>query len=172
MRQLWRALGWTCLFAARACLSVGNLGLSAEETPAEIKAPPVAKAKESKSPYHRLPPYYGHVVSPEQRKQIYAIQDEYGPKIDALRKQLEALMAEREAKIAAVLTEEQQKEVARLQAEARTKRQRKEKAISPDETEPPASSEKPEAGKPAVATPSEQPPGSPAVPSREQQPKT
>ena len=180
MRQFWRALGWTGLLAAISCLSAARLGLSAEEAPAEKKAPPAAKAKEPKSPYHRLPPYYGQVVSPEQRKQIYAIQDEYGPKIDALRKQLEALISERDAKIAAVLTEEQRKELARLQEEARAKRQPKEKTVTPAETKPaappaeakpPAPSEKPEAKKTEAAPPGQTPPGSP-TPSGEQQPKT
>jgi len=170
MRHFWRALGWTGLLAAITCLSVGRAGLSAEETPSEKKPTTVTKAKEPKSPYRRLPPYYGQVVSPEQRKQIYAIQDEYGPKIDALRKQLEALISERDAKIADVLTEEQRKEVARLQEEARAKRQPKEKAASPVETKPPASSEKPEGQKTEAVPPGQTPPGSP-TPSGEQQPQ-
>jgi Spy/CpxP family protein refolding chaperone len=171
MRHFWRALGWTGLLAAISCLSVARLGLSAEEATTEKKAPPTAKAKEPKSPYHRLPPYYGQVVTPEQRKQIYAIQDEYGPKIDALRKQLEALMAERDAKIAALLTEEQRKELARLQEEAKAKRQPKEKTAPPAGTKPPAPSETPEAKKTEAAPAVQQTPATP-TPAGQEKPKT
>ena len=171
MRHFWRALGWTGLLAAITCLSAARLALSAEEAPAEKNAPLAAKAKEPKSPYHRLPPYYGQVVTPEQRKQIYAIQDEYGPKIDALRKQLEALMAERDAKIAAVLTEEQRKELARLQEEAKAKRQPKEKTVTPAETKPPAPTETPEAKKTEAAPAVQQTPATP-TPAGQEKPKT
>ncbi len=156
MRDFWRALGWAGMLTAMSWLAwVDRTFLYAEEASAEKKPSHVqsaAKAKEPKSPYRRLPPYYGQVVTPEQRKQIYAIQDEYGPKIDALRKQLEALIAERDEKIAALLTEVQRKEVARLQEEAKAKRAPKEKAVPPGETKPSGAAEKAEA-KPTEATP-------------------
>lgn len=66
----------------------------------------------------RLPMCYAPVVDDQQREQIYAIQREYWPRIELLRRQLEALQAERDAKIEAVLTPEQLAEVQRARAEA------------------------------------------------------
>jgi hypothetical protein len=75
---------------------------------AEGEAPPKKPATKQS---HRLPPYYGSVVTDNQRKAIYRIQDEYQPKIAALTEQLKALKKERDEKIAAVLTENQKKRV-------------------------------------------------------------
>ena len=69
--------------------------------------------------WHRLPAYYAPVVTEEQRAAIYKIQEEYGPKIAALKEQIAALKAERNEKIQAVLTPEQQQQV----KEAKKKRQ-------------------------------------------------
>ncbi len=66
--------------------------------------------------------YYTRVVTEEQRQKIYAIQRDYYPKISALRKQLEALIAEQNAKIEAVLTPEQKAEVDKIRAEAAARR--------------------------------------------------
>jgi hypothetical protein len=59
----------------------------------------------------RLPAHYGAVVDEKQREEIYRIQEEYHPKIEAIEKQLRALKKERDAKISAVLTTEQRKQV-------------------------------------------------------------
>jgi hypothetical protein len=64
-----------------------------------------AKQKQVKG---RLPPYYAQIVDERQRQRIYQIQAGYGPKIDALQAELDALMAQRDAEIRAVLTPEQQ----------------------------------------------------------------
>ncbi|MGQ9607627.1 MAG: hypothetical protein ACUVTW_15655, partial [Thermogutta sp.] len=70
----------------------------------------------------RLPAYYARVVTEEQRQKIYAIQREYYPRIAALRKQLEDLIAEQNGKIEAVLTPQQKAELERLRGEAAARR--------------------------------------------------
>jgi hypothetical protein len=94
----------------------------AAEKPAETPVPEESAPKKTKEFRPRLPSYYGRVVDQKQRERIYGIQREYHPKIEDLRAQLAALIAERDEKIAGVLTPEQRKEVERLQAEARAKR--------------------------------------------------
>ena len=69
----------------------------------------------------RLPSYYGSVVNEKQREEIYAIQEEYQPKIEALQNQLSAMKKERDEKISAVLTAEQKKQVEEAAAKAKHK---------------------------------------------------
>lgn len=118
MMKFCRTLGWMGIFV--------TLGwLASQERPllgAEQAGSAAPQAKEKKSTYRRLPPYYAQVVDAQKRKAIYAIQEEYGPKIDALQAQLEALIRERDEKIASLLTEEQRKQVERLREEAKAKR--------------------------------------------------
>jgi hypothetical protein len=92
-----------------------------KESPAETPVPEDAKPKKREF-RGRLPAYYNRVVDEEQRAKIYAIQREYAPKIDALKAQLEALTAERNEKVVAVLTPEQRTTVEKLRAEAKAKR--------------------------------------------------
>jgi Spy/CpxP family protein refolding chaperone len=66
--------------------------------------------------------YYGKVVTEEQRQKIYDIQRKYFPQIRALQKQLEALIAKRDAEIEAVLTPQQKAEIERLRKEAAARR--------------------------------------------------
>ena len=70
---------------------------------------------------HVLPRHYATVVTEAQRAKIYAIQDEYDPKIAALAAKLKALKAQRDEKIKAVLTPQQQKEVEEATAKAKKK---------------------------------------------------
>jgi len=70
----------------------------------------------------RLPMYYGKVVTEEQRQKIYDIQRKYFPQIRALQKQLDALIAKRDAEIEAVLTPQQKAEIERLRKEAAARR--------------------------------------------------
>jgi len=67
----------------------------------------------------RLPAHYGKVIDARQREAIYRIQQEYRPKIDALRKQLKDLYDEQTEKIAAILTPEQKKQIEALKASAK-----------------------------------------------------
>jgi hypothetical protein len=94
----------------------------AAETPAEKPVPEESALNAKKQFRPRLPNYYGHVVSEKQRKEIYEIQREYFPKIEALKAELAALTAERDEKVAAVLSPEQLKQVEKFRAEAESKR--------------------------------------------------
>jgi hypothetical protein len=100
-----------------------------------------------------LPNYYSEVVTEKQREEIYQIQEEYKPKIDALKAQLEALEKEKMDKISAILTAEQKKKVEEAEAAAKAKRQKDEKpadekkienADKPAATSKPADTVKPE----------------------------
>lgn len=84
-------------------------------------------AKKAKAPRGRLPAYYRKVVDREQREDIYAVQREYAARIDDLKAKLAALVKERDAKIAAVLTPQQQDKVRQLREEAKAKRAAKKK---------------------------------------------
>lgn len=88
-------------------------------TPAEKKT---RKASGTKKGAGRLPMYYAQVVDKEQRTRILAIQDEYAPKIEAIQRQIDALTKERDDKVAAVLTPEQQKKIDDLKAAVQKKR--------------------------------------------------
>lgn len=70
----------------------------------------------------RLPNYYAQVVTEEQRQKIYDIQRKYFSKIEALRRQLEALIAERDKEIEAVLTSEQKAKIEQLRKEGAERR--------------------------------------------------
>ncbi|MCL6505328.1 MAG: hypothetical protein K6T86_21855 [Pirellulales bacterium] len=94
----------------------------------EEEQPAAASGKKEVSankPRRRLPPFYSRVINNMQREAIYAIQDEYAPRIDELEDQLEALIAERDAKIEAVLTPEQLEQVKQLATEAQQRRKRR-----------------------------------------------
>ncbi len=92
------------------------------EAPAEAPVPEKSTPAKKRTFRGRLPAYYRQVVDEKQREKIYEIQREYAPKVDALRAQLAALIAERDEKVAAVLTPEQIEKVEQLRAEARAKR--------------------------------------------------
>ncbi len=81
----------------------------------------------------RLPDYFRTVVTEEQRQKIYAIQREYGPEIRKLKAQLKALTDDRNAKIDALLTPEQRKQIAELKKAAKAKRKKaRERAAQPE----------------------------------------
>lgn len=82
----------------------------------------VKPAAAEKKPGNRLPPYYRGVVDEKQRDAIYKIQEQYRSKIDDLKAQLAAAMKERDDKIVAVLTVEQQAKIQSLSAAAKAKR--------------------------------------------------
>jgi len=107
--------------AAPAANTDAPAAAPAETKPAAAKDKP-AKAAKSKG---RLPPYFGAVVTAEQRESIYAIQAEYDPKISQLRKEIEALTKARDEKIFALLTAEQKKKIEELKAAARSPKKKK-----------------------------------------------
>jgi Spy/CpxP family protein refolding chaperone len=83
-----------------------------------------------------LPAHYGPYVTEEQKEKILKIQDEYGPKIDALNEQIKTLKKERDDKIAAVITPEQKKQIDEAAAAAKAKRKGATPAPAPKPTEP------------------------------------
>ena len=92
---------------------------SADSTPAD--QPDKTKKAKRRGGDH-LPLYYKGLVTDDQKKQIYAIQDEYNPKLQALKDQLKTLAAERDAKLDALLTADQKSKVEAKRAEAQAKR--------------------------------------------------
>lgn len=70
----------------------------------------------------RLPAYFGEVVDEKQRQHIYDIQLEYHPRIQVLKSQLKALLAERDAEIRDVITDAQWEKIEQLRREAKQKR--------------------------------------------------
>ncbi len=136
-------LSWTgTVLLAVIALSARGLAVGAQpesakaEAPAKAVAPEKAPAKSSA----RLPNYYARVVSEEQREKILAIQRVFAAKIDPLRAQIEALVKERDEKIAAFLTPEQQKKIDAMKAAAKASRDSKRtpKGKSSTQKPPPA----------------------------------
>lgn len=126
---LWTGVAMGAILAAIAGRpAIGqesqSAGQPAAETPAEKPVPEKAATPKKREFRGRLPAYYAQVVDQKQRKQIYAIQREYAPKIDALKAQLAALVADRNEKVDAVLTPEQLSKVEQLKAEAKAKREK------------------------------------------------
>lgn len=86
----------------------------------------------------RLPMYYAKVVDEKQRQKIYEIQRKYHPQIVDLQKQLEKLIAQRDAEIEAVLTPQQKAEIEKLRQEASQRRKEKSEAGPPAEANSPS----------------------------------
>jgi spermidine/putrescine-binding protein len=97
------------------------------------------KAEEKKQRTTRLPAHYAKVVTEEQRSDIYAIQEQFEPKLAKARAELKALVDERDAAIEKVLSAQQRKDVAKLRAEAEERRREALSKLEPEEL--PAESE-------------------------------
>jgi len=99
-----------------------------QATPSKEKKSTGKKTKGGKSakPRGRLPNYFSGVVTDEQREKIYAIQNEFEPKIKELILKLDSLKKERDEKINALLTPEQKKKIDDLKAAAKQAREKKE----------------------------------------------
>ena len=93
----------------------------------EVKGTPEEKPR-TKRTVNRLPNYFRSVVTEKQRQKIYQIQNDYRPRIQELKEQLERLTEERNAKIDAVLTHEQRKKIARIKKAAKEKRRKAKEA--------------------------------------------
>jgi hypothetical protein len=112
------------LCAALITLTAGAPSVSAAD--AQSGARVIKKIRKG-----RLPNYYADVVTEKQRDEIYKIQEEYKPKIDALKAQLEALNKEMNEKITAVLTADQKKKIEDAATAAKAKRGKEEKPAEP-----------------------------------------
>lgn len=71
----------------------------------------------------RLPTYFAAVVSQKQRESIYKLQADYEAQLEKLQAQLEALIADRDREVDAVLSAEQLAEVTKKRDEAKKKRE-------------------------------------------------
>jgi hypothetical protein len=115
----WRNLVW----AGAAVMLIAVPAIAQEKkAPAQRGGRAAAADKEKEKPRGRLPAYYAQLVNQEQRENIYKIQADYAGKIAELQKQLDALIKERDEKIAAVLSPEQRAKLAELQAAAKKNR--------------------------------------------------
>ena len=132
-RTVGKALWWTVAASVAIVLSGSALLAVGEDKEPQPKQVVVEKARKFRG---RLPRFYRHVVTAEQREQVYAIQAEYHDRIADLRAQLKAITNERNEKIAAVMTPDQLKRIKALRASARVKRQ--EEAIKQKPAEQPA----------------------------------
>jgi hypothetical protein len=98
-----------------------GIGRGADNAPA-ADAPTKPKAADSGEEGKlkgRLPAYFAKLVDKDQKEAIYKIEDEYGPKIKALQQQVHDMEAERNGKIRAVLTPDQQKKLDEYMAAAK-----------------------------------------------------
>lgn len=120
----------------------------------EAKAEAKVEAKQPAKARGYLPPHYNEVINKQQREQIYAIQDKYDDKIEALQKQLKELLGQRNTEVEAVLTPDQKKLVAEYAALAKVKAQNIKNAKTPPATD--KAPEKPAAAN-AKAAPAEAP---------------
>lgn len=124
----------------------------AADAPATAEAGKSAAKKERADPRGPLPAYYRNVVDGIQREKIYKIYDEYEPRVDELRSQLKKLVAERDAKVEALLTDEQRQRVKELATEAKSKRDAAPKK-SADALAPSATAPNPSAPAPSATVP-------------------
>lgn len=123
------------IFGLVLCLS-SNLPVNAEDEVPKVEPdrllleetdlaakPPVSKDVVSDKKFtRRLPDYYRDVVSDQQKESIYKIQESYHPIINYLTLRLQMLKDERDAKIQAILSKDQQIKVEQLTEEAKNRR--------------------------------------------------
>ncbi|MGE0609627.1 MAG: hypothetical protein AB7O62_21225 [Pirellulales bacterium] len=155
IRNLLHRGAWLSVILVSAVLASWSLQAADDDKPE-----PKPRAKT----VHRLPPYFGDVVSEQQRETIYGLQDEYAPQLEKLKQQMRVLVAERDAKIYEVLDAEQQAKIVELRAAAKAARAKKIAEESEDEEN--AEETVAPAAKPAAAPAAIKPvtPGAPAKP--------
>lgn len=107
----WKLLIAVCI-ASAICLA--PTAAWAQKTEAKAETP-------AKKPTHRLPAHFGDLVDGVQKTKIYALQDQYGPQIEALTAQIKSLQQKRDAEIEGVLTPEQKAKLDQSRAAAKAK---------------------------------------------------
>jgi hypothetical protein len=122
---LHRVVLWTTLALLAVAWAGAGHPVAGQDSEQDAKPAAAQKAKKFRG---RLPAHFGRVVSQQQRQAIYKIQEEYWPKISALKEQLAALTNERDEKVRALLTPEQAKKIDELKAAAAAKRRQKRSA--------------------------------------------
>ncbi len=147
MKRLVVCVRWIAMIWLAGMVIAANGPSFAQEPAASGKRPGKGSAaKKADKSSGRLPMYYAKVqISQEQREKVLSIQKDFAAKIDPLRKQLDDLTKERDAKMAAVLTPEQQKQIDEMKAAAKKKTREGEKTAK-DKPAAGAQEEKP-AGK-------------------------
>jgi hypothetical protein len=129
------------MIATRLVLGMTLISLAVAFTGAEqpIRAAEASvPAKKALRRRGRLPPHYAKVVNEKQREEIYRIEEEYQPKIEALQKQLNSLKKERDGKISALLTAEQKKQIEEVAAKAKANRKSKNQPAAKPAAQTPA----------------------------------
>jgi hypothetical protein len=122
---VWPAVVAVLALSASAARGQEAAPPAAADQAAEAALEPSAEASDAPSFRGRLPNYHREVVDQDQRETIYKLQADYAPRIAELRSQLDALIAERDRKIAAVLTPEQRRKIEQIRAAAQAARERR-----------------------------------------------
>ncbi len=111
MKQLTDGRAWALMLLAGLVMAAGFATHVAAQ-----------RTDEKKQRTTRLPAHYANVVTEAQRSEIYAIQEQFGPRLAKARTELKAAVGERDAAIEKVLNPQQRKEVERLRAAAAERR--------------------------------------------------
>ena len=107
------------LFAFSSIFCLASF-IDAQESKTPAAKPAAKTAAEVEKPKGRLPNNFGKVdLTSAQREKIYAIQSDYDTQLDALKDQIKALVAKRDADVEAVLTAEQKSKLEELRAETK-----------------------------------------------------
>jgi Spy/CpxP family protein refolding chaperone len=119
-------LHWLAALLA-AAVALPTAARAADETKSAqtptASAPSTSETPAAKPLKGRLPAFYGKLsIDATQKQKIYEIEATFGPKIKALREQLDSLEADQNEQMRAVLTPDQQEKLKALLAEARSKR--------------------------------------------------
>jgi len=87
------------------------------------KDAPAAKAGGQSDGPNRVPQHFGKLeLTSDQKTRIYAIQDQYDDRIDALLKEIEDLKLQRESEIESVLSAGQRSELKKILDQAKVER--------------------------------------------------
>ena len=121
-------------------LMVGMAVLLPQATTAQNESE-VPTARKDDAPRGPLPFYYGKLGLDEGQKQkLYAIQDDYEARIDAVRKQIAQLRGEQDAKMQLLLTPGQKLRLDELRKAAAKKKAEEEAQTAETEPRPPEES--------------------------------
>jgi hypothetical protein len=119
--------GLGILLVLAAMLASPSFGQQDRTNDSAKKAPTTKKIR------RQLPAHFSPLVSQKQRETIYKVQADYAVKMDKLRAQLDAITAERDREIDAVLDPEQLAEVSKKRTAAKEKRAARTRATSSPE---------------------------------------
>jgi hypothetical protein len=104
---------------AVVCAVQGGALFAQDAAKSTSEPKPMEEAKERKGP---LPINYGKLgLSDEQKEKAYVVLDEYKAQIETLQQQVKKLLAERETKLQALLTEGQKTRLKELNDAAKAK---------------------------------------------------